>query len=111
MMEYTGITPADDRWTLTLYDAAGGVPAVGNYTVAAAITDLGNQAPRMDFSGTGRGCGGSISGNFQVLEIDIDGQGQVQRLAVDFEQTCLASSTPAPLHGSVRINSSLPIKP
>ena len=67
-------------------------------------------APEMDFAGSGRACG-TLTGAFNVLELQLDTNGGVQRLAADFVQTCTQSSTPAPLHGSVRINSSLPIPP
>ncbi len=90
-------------------NASGGVPAVGTYSGAVSFGGLTNNVRRMDFFGSGRGCRGSSS--FKVLDIALDGAGVVQRLAVDFEQICLDSNTPAPMHGSVRINSSLPITP
>ena len=36
--------------------------------------------------------------------------GKVLRLAADFDQTCLFTNPTAPLHGSIRFNSSLPIR-
>lgn len=97
------------NWNLKLSDASGGVPAVGIYSGAVGFGGLTSNVPQMDFSGSGRACRGSST--FKVLDIALDDAGVVQRLAVDFEQICLDSNTPAPLHGSVRINSSLPITP
>lgn len=92
---------------LELPDASGGVPAVGDYTGAVSVGGLTSNVPQINFFGTGRACRGSSS--FKVLDIALDAAGFLQRLAADFEQLCLDSNTPAPLHGSVRINSSLPI--
>lgn len=97
------------NWNLQMSDASGGVPAVGTYTGAVGFGGLTNNVTQMDFYGSGRACRGSST--FNVLEITLDGTGVVQKLAVDFEQICLDSNTPAPLRGSVRINSDLQITP
>lgn len=47
------------------------------------------------------------SGHLSVLDYVIDGNGTVTRLAIDFEETCTASAT---TFGSVRFNSSLPLR-
>ena len=97
------------NWNLQLSDASGGVPAVGNYAGAVSFGSSTSNVPQMSFSGTGGSC--SASSSFRVLDIALDVAGVVQRLAVDFEQQCVPSNTPAPLRGSIRINSSLPIAP
>lgn len=48
------------------------------------------------------------SGHLSVLDYAIDGNGTLTRLAIDFEDTCPASAT---TFGSVRFNSSLPLRP
>lgn len=56
--------------------------------------------------GNGRGCN-TLTGSFEVLEIEYDANNQVTRFAVDFEQHC--EGNPAALTGSLRINSDIPI--
>lgn len=48
------------------------------------------------------------SGHLSVLDYASDGNGTVTRLAIDFEETCTMSVT---TFGSVRFNSSLPLRP
>jgi hypothetical protein len=81
---------------------------VGHYADAVDVADPSANRPKMSFYGDGRGCT-STTGSFDILELEVDEHRNVVRLAVDFEQTCV-SNTPTPMHGSVRINSSLPIK-
>ena len=95
-------------WYFSLATADGSPLTVGNYTGAQRAPFRSGGAPGLEFSGSGRGCN-TISGNFQVLDIAVDGSGQLQRLAVDFEQHC-EGGTPA-LFGSVRFHSSLPVRP
>jgi hypothetical protein len=106
---YTDTVPGAN-WTLALRAPGGGVPAVGNYANAVWLYDQQRANPGMDFSGSGVGCS-ALVGTFNVLDLQLDNNGAVQSLAADFDQTCTPSNTPAPLHGSIRINSSLPIRP
>jgi hypothetical protein len=108
-VRYDDLDPAV-HWNFELSAAGGGLPVVGTYTGAVGVGHPVGDAPGLNFNGSGRACFPS-AGSFQLLEIEVDSLGQLQRLAVDFEQTCLQSNTPAPIRGSVRINSSLPIRP
>ncbi len=106
---YTDVVPGVG-WSLQLRAPGDGVPPVGSYNNAVDMANLQTVSAEMNFGGSGSDCG-LLAGNFQVLELQLDGTGVVQRLAVDFDQTCTQSNTPAPLRGSIRINSSLPIRP
>jgi hypothetical protein len=97
-----------ERWSLQLKAAGGGVPGVGTYTNVVGTDEWNSGAVAMDFSNNGSGCTG-LTGSFEVLEIEVSG-GKVLRLAADFDQTCLFTNPTAPLHGSIRFNSSLPIR-
>lgn len=55
--------------------------------------------------GNGAGCN-TITGEFNVMEIEFDGGGGVKTLAIDFEQHC-EGGAPA-LFGSLRHNSAIP---
>jgi hypothetical protein len=64
------------------------------------------QSPRgngLDISGNGRGCNG-LQGRFVVREIQCSANNEIERLAIDAEQTCGT----APLRAYLRINSTIP---
>ena len=108
-VNYHDVNPAF-WYSLQLISASGGVPPAGNYTGVEGIGYSTDLVPKMAFDGGGSACGAS-SDSFQVLELQLDVNGVVQKLAADFQQLCTQNNTPAPLHGSIRINSSLPIPP
>jgi hypothetical protein len=95
-------------WTLNLATADSSPLKVGAYEGAVRAPFHGNQNG-LELTGSGRGCN-SIVGRFDVLEVDVDMQGVITRLAVDFEQHCESAQAPT-LLGSLRINSTLPIRP
>lgn len=55
-------------------------------------------------------CDPQATGSFEVLEIERDAQGNVTRLAVDYEQSH-PSSNPRRVRGSYRYRSTLPVRP
>jgi hypothetical protein len=55
-------------------------------------------------------CHPQATGSFEVLEIERDAQGNVTRLAVDYEQSH-PSSNPRHVRGSFRYRSTLPVRP
>jgi len=65
--------------------------------------------PGLSVSGAGRG-NNTLSGWFNVLEVDYDVGGEVRSFAVDFRQFGESSNLTGPsLYGSMRYNSSIPL--
>ena len=95
-------------WFLSLATADGAPFRVGAYENAIRAPFRGQQ-PGIELAGAGRGCN-QIYGRFDVLELRTDAQGAITQIAVDFEQHCDSPQAPA-LFGSLRLNSSLPIRP
>jgi len=93
-------------WYLYFGAADDQVLVAGSYENAERFKSPGH--PGLDFTGDGRGCN-SISGRFDVREIERDASGQVVKLAIDFEQHC-EGGAPA-LFGQVRYNSDVPLSP
>ena len=93
-------------WYATFYPPVGGTLGIGQYTGAQRpYYDRLPGNPGLEISGPGSHCF-TITGRFTVLELVIVG-GAVQRFAADFEQYCEGSA--APLTGSVRFNSRVPL--
>jgi hypothetical protein len=107
------VVPRRDVWfRLDLTDAAGGIPAVGQYLGAMRlIGSAGTGVPRMEVGGSELVACNELAGSFQVHELELDGTGQVVRLAVDFEQACLLfnGQLDPPVRGAMRINSTWPV--
>ena len=103
----TGLKVKVDVWTwwYLFFAAPGGrLPTPGVYEGATSWSSEGALPyPTFDISGDGRGC--SPSGRFVVLEGEYGPDGEVHKLAIDFEQHC-DGGAPA-LFGSVRINSDI----
>lgn len=95
-------------WTLQLAAPAGDSLAVGVYLDATRYPFQSPTRPGIDFSGDGRGCN-QISGMFEILELVISEEGEVENFAVDFEQSC--EQTMPILKGQARINSQILINP
>lgn len=106
--------PEGERWWLDLAAPGGAAPAVGNYIGAWDMFTLLNgdaaTTPMLTVGG-GFNCS-SQTGRFQVLDIAFDANGQLQRLAADFEQPCdLRTNDPRTVRGAVRIKSTLGFMP
>jgi hypothetical protein len=95
-------------WTLNLASADGSPLRVGAYENAIRAP-FHDQQNGIELFGSGRGCN-QILGRFDVLELQTDVSGTITAPAVDFEQHCESASAP-PLFGSLRINSTLPLRP
>jgi hypothetical protein len=88
-------------WSLD-FAAPQGVPLnVGTYQGATRFPFEGATTPGLDVSGDGRGCN-TLTGQFEVSQVAVDGAGNVTSFAADFEQHCEGST--AALFGSIRIN-------
>jgi len=98
-----------DTWWDLDFVAPAGTPLVpGVYEGATRMPFQSPTTPGLDVSGDARGCN-TLTGRFVVLDARYGPAGDVQKLAIDFEQHCEGGS-PA-LFGSVRYNSTLPVEP
>lgn len=103
------VRPGHAEWWYLDLAVAGGTPfQVGAYDDAIRAAFAGSARNSVDFTATGRGCN-QVFGRFDVLDVAIDSSGAITRLAVDFEQHCEFANA-APLLGSYRANSSVPIR-
>ncbi len=94
--------------TLEFAPPAGKTLSVGSYEGAERLAFATPGHPGMDISMTGRGCN-EISGRFDVLELGLNNLGQLNRLAIDFEQHC--DNAPPLLFGQLRFNSDISAPP
>lgn len=95
-----------DWWNLDLAAPANESIDVGVYEEARRYPFQSPTLPGLSFTGSGRGCNQSI-GKFEILEMSYDGSGNIQNLAVDFEQSC--ELTGPLLKGKFRFNSDAPL--
>lgn len=93
-------------WYLDLAAANNADMQAGVYQNAQRFPFQESGLPGLAFSGDGHGCN-TLSGKFNVLEIVRDANGDISKLAVDFEQHC-EGGQPA-LYGQVRYNSDVPL--
>jgi len=97
-----------DRWSLRFAPPTGALMAPGAYEGAARSPLQVPPTPGLDVSGAGHFCS-AVSGRFVVLEVRFGMSGQIDALAIDFEQHCDGAG-PA-LFGSIRYNSAVPMVP
>src|ERR1700737_1888810 len=88
-------------WNLSFGPPTGQALKPGEYETAQRFAFHSPTRPGLDVSGDGRGCN-IITGRFLVSDITFAPNGNIQMLAVDFEQHC-EGAAPA-LFGSVRYN-------
>ncbi len=101
---------AGQSWSLRLAPPIHGSLQTGRYDSATSARFLNQSAgPGIDFSGIGRHCVQSFGG-FTILEIAINAEGELDRLAVDFEQHCEHVEAGS-LLGAIRVNASSGIPP
>src|SRR5919201_507778 len=91
---------AGDYYTLDFAAPSGQTLAPGVYVGAQRAPFREAGRPGIDIYGSGRGCN-EISGLFEVLDIGVDGSGNVTRLWLVYEQHC-EGWRPA-LFGEVRV--------
>ena len=78
--------------------------AIGAYPNATRFRE--GDTPQLDVDANGSGCNAS-TGQFEIFELERDVDGQITRLAMDFEHVC--EVTPARLFGSIRLNATTPV--
>ncbi len=78
--------------------------AVGVYEGATRYPFNSATEPGLSVSGNGRGCN-TLTGRFEILEINRRADGSIQNFAADFQQNCEGGS--AALFGIVRVNSEI----
>jgi len=96
------------NWDLHFVPPAGLPLAPGDYFGAHQWRHGASTMPQMAVFGDGSACS-LLDGHFTVLEAEYGPDGEVRRLAVDFEQHC-EGRAPA-LFGWVRYDSSVPVVP
>ncbi|TVP09707.1 hypothetical protein [Shewanella sp. KCT] len=93
----------DTWWTLDMAAPQGEKLSTKKYENATRYPFQAPLAPGLSFTGDHRGCNIS-SGEFEILELTYDANNQVEKLAVNFQQSC---ETVNPiLKGLIRYNSS-----
>jgi len=97
-----------EDWAIHLAAPLGEVLVPGAYELAQQWPFQAPRRPGLSVDVTGRRCG-RVSGRFDILELEVDDDGVVQRLAVDLEQRC--DLKPPALHASIRIHSDIPLRP
>ncbi len=101
------LTESKEYWTL-IFSATGNQNLTpGIYKNATRYPFNRGESPGLCFSGNGRGCN-TLTGEFEILEIEYDAEGKVNIFAANFIQNCGVNGTP--LFGSIRINSEIPIE-
>lgn len=96
------------NWTVELAAPGNAALDVGAYENAERSGFQLQGRPGLAMTGSGRVCG-SVTGRFDIYEVEYDGSGEVTRLAVDFEQRCGLANEP-PLFGSIRYRSARPVR-
>lgn len=102
---YFRSTDRETYWHLDFAAPVGDQLMPGPYPGTTRYPYQSPTAAGLDVDGSGRGCNTS-SGEFTVRQLDTDAGGNIERLAIDFEQLCQGSS--APLRGTLRWNASDP---
>ncbi len=92
-------------WTFHFTPPAGRTLTVGAFEGATRWPFQEPTVPGLSVGGEGRGCN-TLTGRFDVLQADYGPSGEVQALAIDFEQHC-EGMVPA-FFGAIRINSTVP---
>jgi hypothetical protein len=96
----------DNVWIIRLAAKSGDVLAVGTYTAATYPSDPG--LPKIDVWRSAAGCG-SVSGQFTVEDITVDGGGNVTSFAASVEHHCnFMAASPSFLE--IRYASTVPLR-
>jgi hypothetical protein len=94
-----------DRWNLDFAPPNRVGLILGPYEDATRYPLQSPVKPGLDVTGASRGCN-ELIGRFDVLEAVFDSNGDVQRFAADFEQTCVGRD--GALFGTILFNASGP---
>lgn len=94
-------------WSISFAAPNNAALTVGTYngTILYPINPPLN-APGMEISGDGRGCGYQASGSFEVKEIVYGAGTDIQSFWATFEQYC--DGSPIPLMGEIRFSATIP---
>jgi hypothetical protein len=90
-------------WTLDIAAPKGEKLALKKYENATRYPFQSPVTAGLSFTGDGRGCNNSL-GSFEILELVYDANNNVEKLAVNFQQSC--ENTNPLLIGLLRVNSS-----
>jgi hypothetical protein len=90
-------------WTLDIAAPKGEKLALKKYENATRYPFQSPDTAGLSFTGDGRGCNNSL-GSFEILELVYDANNNVEKLAVNFQQSC--ENTNPLLIGLLRVNSS-----
>jgi len=93
-----------DSWSFEFASAPGTSITTGSYADAVRVSSRGAGENGVDLIRGNTGCS-TLTGQFSVLELTLDGSGGVTAVAVDFEIHC--ESQPPAIFGSVRYQSSI----
>ena len=96
----------NDYWHVTFKAPEGQKLVPGIYKKAKRFKD--ESYAGFSFSGCGRACAANI-GNFEIKELEIDDNGIIVALAINFTQHC-GNIKDHPLFGAIRYNSSIPVE-
>lgn len=96
----------DDDYSFEFYAPKNQDFTSGIYKNARRFPFNASDEPGLDISGNGRGCN-RLKGEFEVLEVQLNKNGEFSSLAVNFLQR--AEEIGAPLVGTLRYNSDYPI--
>ncbi|MCW5199987.1 hypothetical protein VU05_04695 [Desulfobulbus sp. F1] len=97
-----------DWWSLDFTAPSNAQLMAGPYENAERFPFQSPTLPGLNVSGSGRGCN-TLTGRFNILDVEYDTDGKVLSFAADFEQHC-EGMDPA-LFGSIRYNSSIGAAP
>lgn len=105
-LESFNIASATGSWTLNLRSPTNTPLTVGSYENVQRAPFAPAGVPGLEFTGNGRGCN-TVTGRFDVLDAAHDASGNIQKMAVNFEQHCEGGTSA--LFGQLRYNSALPV--
>ena len=81
--------PQSIWWYLDIETPYRAPMAIGTYEGAARYPFNDDSQPGLSFYGSGRGCN-QVHGRFEVKEVQLDSDGNIISLALDFFQSCYA---------------------
>jgi hypothetical protein len=96
-----------DNWLLGLAAAKGRTLSTGTYSGVVRYTGAALSTPSLYIGSISRRAScATVSGDFNVLDVQYTASGAIESLALDFDQTCNGAS--GALHGKLRYHSAIP---
>ncbi len=98
-----------EMWALSLRTDDAGPPRVGRFEGALGNVPIFGENHELQFFGDGSSCLADSIGSFDILELVYSPDGEIERLAIDFEQRCNAADIGTqwekdPVRGFLRYN-------